>query len=172
MSFVDTSCMTPRPNRGAGPVTRMSVSTLTLVPSLTSVIVEVIVAAAVPWPRASLAWARMATLRLASSASWIRTVPLYWAVIGPILIFIAPWYSPSSPPPSSTVAPGRQVATRGTSSRRFHASSIDAGTVNSLSSFTLWGLLLLRFQPVLADAGIDRQRRVEVAAGGDHLAGD
>ena len=56
----------------------MSVSTLTRVPSWTSDIVEVIVAAAVPWPRASLACARIATLRLASSASWILTVPLYW----------------------------------------------------------------------------------------------
>ena len=56
----------------------MSVTTLTFVPSATSSIVEVIVAAAVPWPRASLAWARIATLWLASSASWILTVPLYW----------------------------------------------------------------------------------------------
>ena len=58
-------------------MTRMSVTTLIFVPSATSSIVEVIVAAAVPWPRASLAWARIATrVRQASSASWIFTVPL------------------------------------------------------------------------------------------------
>ena len=50
----------------------------------------VIVAEALPWPRASLACARIATVWLASSACWIRTVPLYWAVIGPILSFIVP----------------------------------------------------------------------------------
>jgi hypothetical protein len=36
----------------------------------------VMVAAAVPCPRASLACARIATRRAASSASWILTVPL------------------------------------------------------------------------------------------------
>ncbi len=55
---------------------RMSVTTETLVPSSTSVIVEVIVAAAVPWPRASLACAFIATTRATSSASSILTVPL------------------------------------------------------------------------------------------------
>ena len=48
ISFAETSCITPRPNEAAGPVMRMSVTTETLVPSSTSVIVEVIVAAAVP----------------------------------------------------------------------------------------------------------------------------
>ena len=33
ISFADTSCITPRPNWAAGPVTRMSVTTLTFVPS-------------------------------------------------------------------------------------------------------------------------------------------
>ncbi len=55
---------------------RMSVTTRTLVPSATSSIVEVIVAAAVPWPRASLAWAFIATRWAASSVSSILTVPL------------------------------------------------------------------------------------------------
>ena len=59
-------------------------------PSAVSSIVDVMVAEALPWPRASLACARIATVWLASSASWILTVPLYCAVIGPILIFIAP----------------------------------------------------------------------------------
>ena len=74
--FALTSCITPRPNWAAAPVMRMSVSTCTFVPSGVSSIVDVIVAAAVPWPRASLACARMATRWADSSASSILTVPL------------------------------------------------------------------------------------------------
>jgi hypothetical protein len=76
ISFAETSCITPRPNCAAGPVTRMSVSTLTRVPSGVSSIDDVIVAAAVPWPRASLACARMTATRAASSACSILTEPL------------------------------------------------------------------------------------------------
>src|SRR3954471_3535339 len=84
---------------------------------------------------------------------------------------MAPWNSPSSPP-GSTVAPGRHGATRGTSSSTAQASSIDAGTVNSFSSFMVWGLPeLLRVQPVVADTRVDGQRRVHVG-GLDHLARD
>ena len=76
ISFALTSCITPRPNWAAGPVTRMSVSTCTRVPPSTSSIVDVIVAAAVPCPRLSRACARMTARRAASSASSILTVPL------------------------------------------------------------------------------------------------
>ena len=133
MSFALTSCITPRPNCAAGPVTRMSVSTFTRVPPSTSSIVEVIVAAALPCPRLSRACARMTALRPASSASSILTVPLYFAVIGPILIVIVPWCSSPSAP--SIAAPGRHGATRSTSSSTAHACSTGAGTVNSFSSF-------------------------------------
>jgi hypothetical protein len=75
MSLPETSCMTPRPNCAAGPVMRMSVSTRTRVPSAVSSMEEVIVAAAVPCPRASRAWARSTARCAASSASSIRTVP-------------------------------------------------------------------------------------------------
>jgi hypothetical protein len=54
----------------------MSVSTRTRVPSSTGSIVEVIVAAAVPWPRASRAWARMTARPASLSASSIFKVPL------------------------------------------------------------------------------------------------
>ena len=53
----------------------MSVSTFTRVPPSTDSIVEVMVAAAVPWPRLSRACARMTARRFASSASSIFTVP-------------------------------------------------------------------------------------------------
>ena len=76
INFAETSCITPRPNWAAGPVTRRSVSTCTRVPSATSSIVDVIVAAAVPCPRLSRACARMTARRAATSASSIFTVPL------------------------------------------------------------------------------------------------
>jgi hypothetical protein len=76
ISFAETSCITPRPNCAAGPVMRMSVTTFTFVPPAASCIEEVIVAAAVPWPRASFACARMTATWAASSDCSIRTVPL------------------------------------------------------------------------------------------------
>ena len=86
-------------------MTRISVSTCTRVPSSTSSIVDVIVAAAVPCPRLSRACARMTARWAASSASSIRTVPLYAVVIGPILIVMVPvCASPSAP---SIAAPGQ-----------------------------------------------------------------
>src|SRR5690349_12005989 len=73
--------------------------------------------------------------------------------------------------PGSTVAPGRQGATRGTSSRKAQASSIEAGTVKSFSSFMWLPSPLLRLEPILADAGVDLERRVDVRRR-DHLASD
>ena len=58
ISFPDTSCITPRPNCAAGPLTARSVSTRTRVPSSAGSSRVVIVAAAVPAPRASRPCAR------------------------------------------------------------------------------------------------------------------
>ena len=133
MSLALTSCITPRPNEAAGPVTRRSVSTVTRVPaSSAGSIVEVIVAVAVPWPRLSRALALITARRADSSASSMRIVPWKLEVIGPSLTFIVPRYS--SPSPASIEAPGRHGAMRATSSSTAHTSSSEAGTTSSLVS--------------------------------------
>ena len=105
MSLPETSCITPRPNCATGPETCRSVSTATRVAPPASRSDVVIVAAAVPEPRASRACARSTARCAARSASTIRTVPSNRLVTGPSLIVIAP--SNVSPSPPESDAPGR-----------------------------------------------------------------
>src|SRR5215210_9346801 len=133
-SFAATSCWTPRPNWAARPVSCMSVSTCTFVePFPSSCRVEVMVAEAVPCPRASLPSARITARCSDSSASSILTVPWYSWETGPSRTFISPLYS--SPDSSVRAAPGRQGVTRSRSSSTSQTSSTGTSTVNSFSSF-------------------------------------
>src|SRR6476620_2183482 len=78
-----------------------------------------------------------------------------------------PAYSPSSPP-GSTDAPGRQGATRSTSSSTAHACSSGAGTVNSVSRF-MWRQNLLGHHEI----GTRREQRdARELGGGDRRAID
>ena len=88
-----------------------------------------IVAAAVPVPRASRACARSTARRAARSASTIRTVPSKRVVTGPSLIVIAP--SNVSPSPPASDAPGQ--ARRDALDVEQHGEGLvrGAGTVNS-----------------------------------------
>src|SRR5215211_5627834 len=134
MIFSATSWWSPRPNCATLPVICMSVSTRTrTLPFPSSCRIEVMVAEAVPCPRASLPSARITARCSDSSASSILTVPLYLAVTGPILTDISPLYS--SPTCSVSCAPGKHGVTFSRSFIAFHASSIEALTVNSFSSF-------------------------------------
>ena len=73
---VATSCMIPLPIWATRPVTSMSVDTLTFEPPDSAASTAIaIVACAVPWPRASVALARSAAVRAASSWLSIATVP-------------------------------------------------------------------------------------------------
>ena len=71
----ETSCITPRPNRAAGPLIARSVSTRTRVAPSAGSSRVVIVAAAPPAPPASRPSARSTARREARSASSIRIVP-------------------------------------------------------------------------------------------------
>ncbi len=72
---VATSCMIPLPIWATRPVTSMSLETLTRLPAGSGSTAIVIVAWAVPWPRASLPLARITAVRAASSCSAIATLP-------------------------------------------------------------------------------------------------
>ena len=132
-SLSPTSTMTPRPNCAGLPVIARSVVTLTLVedpPSSCSC--AVIVALAVPLPRASLALASITARRADSSFSLNRAVPAYVTWIGPTFTFTLPTIV--SPSNDSTVAPGMHGAMRSTSSSTSQACATGTGTLNSCSS--------------------------------------
>lgn len=77
MSLLLTSARTPRPNWATLPLMVRSVLAVTLVPLPSAVIVRVIVALALPWPRVSRPDAFMTILPADWSVSTRVAVPLY-----------------------------------------------------------------------------------------------